>query len=733
MIRKSIAHETITLLFTDIVDSTATQSRLAPDAADRFRVAHFSLLRGAITVHGGEEVKNLGDGVMAAFTSPSAGLAAAVAMQQAVDLENRRVDDQIGLRVGLSTGEVHREEDDYFGAPVIEAARLCARCEGGQILCSALVKALGGRRATQSFSSVGELPLKGLPEPVPTLEVHWEPLPIQALVDGASEDGPDQDVLERGRASFRRKAWGEAHKQLSAADQTTPLEPEDLARLATAAYLLGYDDECTDTWARAHRELVSRGDPEGAVRCAFWLAFGLIVNGAMAPAEGWLARAGRLLEDGGHDCVEQGYLLLPGALGTMFGGDPATACTMAAQAAEIGERYGDANVLALARLVQGSCMAMLGEVAAGFVLLDEVMVAVTSDEVSPILAGLAYCALIANCNECFDVRRAREWTAALSRWCACQPDLVAYRGQCLVHRSEIQQMHGEWPDARAEAQRACERLGDPPGAALGMALHQRAELHRLSGELAEAEESYRQASEWGHEPQPGLALLRLAQGQPDAAAASLRLILGEPGDPQTRARLLAAHVEILLVAGDVPGARADADELSGMASAIGAPLLAAVADHATGAVLLAEDDPRLALATLRRAGSVWRALEAPYETARSRVLIAEACRALGDEDTAAMELGAARRVFEQLGAAPDVTRVDELLWAATSTPTVGGLTPREVEVLALIACGKTNREIAAALIISEHTVARHVQNIFAKLDVTTRAAAGAFAHQHGLA
>jgi DNA-binding CsgD family transcriptional regulator len=711
------ALETVSVLFADLTDTTsASVARLAQV------IAH----------GGGEQAKSRGDRIMAVFHSASAALGSAVAMQQAVEEENRRTGAEIRLRVGLSAGEVRRDGDDYAGGPVTEASGLCDRSQGGQILCAALVKAMAGGRATQAFSLLGELQLDGLSEAVATIEVHWEPLPAAEAVPSRVGE-PMEERLATCRELFRRKAWGDAFAALVEADREAPLEPEDLERLATAAYLLGLDDACDDAWSRAYQELVRRGGVERAARCAFWLAFGLLIRGEMAPAGGWLAKAGRLLEVGHDDCVERGYLMIPDAMGSMFGGDPAAGHAAATQAAEIGRRTGDANLLALSWLVQGSCLAMLGDAPSGLALLDEVMVAVTSDEVSPILAGLAYCAVISACQGCYDVRRAREWTAALSRWCACQPDLVTYRGQCLVHRSEILQLQGAWPDARAEAQRACERLSDPPGALLGFAMYQRGELHRLSGEYPEAEEAFRQASKWGHEPQPGLALLRLAQGQVDAAAAALSRVLDEVGDPPTKGRLLSAQVEIRLASGDVAGARAAAEELGAIAGAVAAPLFGAVSDYVTGAVLLAEGDARNALAALRRAGAAWREVNAPYEVARVRVLVALACRLLGDEDGAVMGLEAARHTFEELGAAPDLARVAALASPQTApSPPVGGLTGREIEVLALVARGKTNRDIAGQLFISEHTVARHVQNIFTKLGLSSRSAATAFAFEHRL-
>ena len=347
------------------------------------------------------------------------------------------------------------------------------------------------------------------------------------------------------------------------------------------------------------------------------------------------------------------------------------------------------------------------------------------------VAGAVYCSVIEACQEVFDLKRAQQWTSALTHWCDTQPDLVPFSGQCLVHRAEIMQFHGAWTDAIDAARRAGERLLSRPQPAVGSAFYRQAELHRLRGEFAPAEASYQQASRWGREPQPGLALLRLAQGQLDAANTAIRRVLDAAQGRVARTRLLPAFVEIMVAAGDVRAARGAADELSTVADGLDAPLLRALAADAQGRAQLAEGDPRAALVTLRRGWAAWQELAVPYEAARVRVVIGLACRELGDDEAAEMELDAACWVFDDLGAATDLARTRALSRTAAAKA-AGGLTARELEVLRLVATGKTNRSVAADLFLSEKTVARHVHNIFTKLELSNRAAATAYAYEHDL-
>ena len=537
--------------------------------------------------------------------------------------------------------------------------------------------------------------------------------------------------LERGREAYAAEAWLDAYGSLSAADTADPLGPLDLELLATSAYMLGRESEYLALLERAHRAHLDCGRPLGALRCAFWIGVSLASRGEIGRASGWLGRAQRLLGECEGDRVEHGYLLLPVVFEHEASGDLEAAAATAREAAAIGERFGDPDLIALAAHEHGHLQIRLGRVKQGLRLLDETMVAVTAGELSPIVSGIVYCGVILACQDAYEVRRAQEWTAALSGWCERQPDLGAFSGRCLTHRAELMQLHGAWLEALEEARRAeerCARAENP--AAAGEACYRRGEIHRVLGDLVVAEEAYREASRLGREPQPGLALLRLAQGKLDAAAAAIRRALAETVERGRRAKLLPAYVEIMLAAGDLAAARDASSELTSLAASHEQGALGAMAAQMRGTVELGEGDAEAALVSLRRAGEGWALLEAPYEAARVRELVGLACRALGDEDTAALELDAARVAYARLGARPDLTRIGSLARAVRRE--AGGLTARELEVLRLVAAGKTNKAIAAALVLSERTVDRHVSNIFAKLRVSSRAAATASAYEHGL-
>jgi len=542
----------------------------------------------------------------------------------------------------------------------------------------------------------------------------------------------DLATLQRGRKSFEQHAWSDSHRLLTAADRDPGLEPDDLERAATAAYLLGRDDESEAFRARAHQAFVSRGDHEGAARSAGWLAFGLLQRGAVAPASGWLARAACILDEAELDCVVRGYLLIPSAIQCIVQGDAAGGHAAFSQAAEIASRFDDPDLASLARHGRGRALIRLGHVAEGIALLDEAMVAVIAGDVAPILAGDIYCSVLEACQETFDLRRAYEWTTSLAQWCASQPDLVRYRGECLLYRAEVMQLRGNWDQAAQDAHDACGLLTSGAGRPMaGAAFYRLGEIHRLRGEFTKAEAAYTGANERGRKPYPGLALLRLAQGQISAAAVSIRGVLVDTRAPAARARVLAAAVEILLAANDHDNARAATRELTDIASRIGGSLLHATSAHAAGALLLAQGDIAGASASLRQAWEIWRDLEMPYEEAQTCRLLAAVCEQRGDQDGRRLELETARRLFTQLSAEPCLARIAKPSARATRQA-VGSLSEREMQVLRLLAAGRTNRAIASELFISEKTVARHVSNIFDKLDVSSRTGATAWAFQHNL-
>jgi DNA-binding NarL/FixJ family response regulator len=539
--------------------------------------------------------------------------------------------------------------------------------------------------------------------------------------------------LERGREAFTRWAWLRSYEALAVADQIAPLAPADLERLGRSAYMIGRDDDYVAAFERAHQAYLEIEDARAAVRCGFWIGHNLVFRGEAARAAGWFARAQRLLEQEPADCVEWGYVLVPRMLEHEFTGEFDRVLAVAAEIAQIGGRFADRDLVAFGLMSQGHALIRLGQRAAGVRLVDETMVAATTGELSPIVAGIVYCYTISFCREVYELGRAREWTAALTRWCDQQPEMMAHKGLCLVHRAELMTLAGAWEEARDEVNRVGQLFTD--GAlnrlAQGGAAYCEGEVNRLRGDFRAAEAAYRRASGLGREPQPGLALLRLAQGNLEAAGAAIRRAVTETVRPLERAALLPAYVEIVVALGDLEAATVACQELEQIAEDQSAEALGAMAALARGRVALASGNAAEALIALRRAVSAWQAMDALHEASRARVMVGLACRSMGDGDTAGMEFDSARAVFQALGAKPALAWLESLVNGAPSSPMLG-LTGREVEVLRLIATGKRNREIARELVVSEHTVARHVQNIFAKLGVSSRTAASAFAFENDL-
>ena len=532
--------------------------------------------------------------------------------------------------------------------------------------------------------------------------------------------------LQSGLDCLQKRLWAEADQHLTEAQQSVELDASVLEQLAIARLLIGRQEASEECWISAHETYGREGDRRGASRCAFWLGLGLILRGETARGGGWLGQAHEALA-GEEECAEHGLLMIPEGLHAMASGMPAEAEQAFVRARELGERLGAPEVVALGQLGLGQCLVRQGRAAEGLAVLDRVMVGVEAAAISPVLTGIAYCAVIEECQRVFDVARAREWTSALSRWLGSQPELVAYRGHCMVYRAEVVQRHGDWPAAVDEAEGARDRLAEPPGhPATGLALYRLGELHRLRGEFEEAEAAYTEANRWGRSPQPGLAELRFAQGDLDGSVATLHRLLDEAAESANRYELLGAAVKILIAAGDLDRARQAASELTALAAAFGAPFLQAHAEYCRGRIALAEDEPAAAVDALRACLGAWLEFQAPYEEALARIALATAYQSLGDDSSARLEMGTARALLEGLGAGPDLARLDG---ADPSPDSRADLSLRELQVLRLVATGATNRAIADALYISVRTVDRHVSNLYTKLGVSTRAAATAAAYE----
>jgi DNA-binding NarL/FixJ family response regulator len=534
---------------------------------------------------------------------------------------------------------------------------------------------------------------------------------------------------DRARDAVRRESWAEAYEELRALDPAR-MEPRDLEALADAAWWLSRSDESIAARQRAYAGYMAAGEDPRAAWCAGRLCLEHFLRGEPALAAGWLMRAQRLLRDQ-PERVEHGYLAMVESNLARARGETDEAVARAERATEVGLRFGDPDLAAMGIHLQGLALIDAGRVAEGMALLDEAMTSVVAGELGTFYTGVVYCNVIAACLEVSDVGRLGEWNEAARQWCESLPSDAPFPAICRVNRAEAASLRGAWPEAEAEASRASRELGFNPRVA-ARAFYETGEVRRRVGNLAGAEDAFARAHELGVQPQPGLALLRLAQGRPDAALQALRVAVAhEPAGRPRRARLLAAQVEVALAAGELDVARQASRELDEIAGRLGMPALDAPPATSGGALRLAGGDLPRALERLRAALATWQELRLPYQTAQARLLYGAALRRAGSEEDALLELRAALAAFERLGAGGDAAKAAALLGEREELPR--GLTTREAEVLRLVAAGKTNREIAAALLISEHTVARHLQNIFAKLDVSSRSAATAFAFEHGLA
>lgn len=535
----------------------------------------------------------------------------------------------------------------------------------------------------------------------------------------------------RARETFERGDWLAAFEAWTSHDLAT-LACDDLDELATAAFLLGRRRVTVDALQRAFTLHVESGQTAAAVRTAFRLCMTFDTSGEQTVGAGWSARARRMLADLDEDVVERGYVTYLQMHQRLAVGDFAGAASLAEAVVDIGRRHADPDLTAIGLASKGRLLLYAGQVPEGLAHFDEAMVGVAAGEVSPIFAGSVFCVMIEGCQEVSDLGRASAWTTALSRWCTTQPGLVAFTGQCAVHRGQIMRLHGKFALAVEEFDAAIERyVAAGTVEAAGLALAERGDVLQVLGDLDGAESSYDRAAEHGYEAQPGLALLWLAKGRITTAVAVIRRVLAEAGDPVHRCRVLPAAVEVLLAGGPdgLAEARTSAAELEAIAATFGCDALTAMAAHSRGRVELADGDASGALPYLRKATSLWAGMDAVHEVARVRVDVGQALRMMGDTESAERELSRARRTLRDLGAVLAAESVGRML-RPEGPP--DGLTAREVEVLRLVSAGHSNAQIAADLVLSEKTVARHLSNIFTKLDVGSRTAAAAYAFEHHL-
>lgn len=538
-------------------------------------------------------------------------------------------------------------------------------------------------------------------------------------------------TLRTARQAYALRAWADATEMFLAADADAPLAPEDLEALVWAAAVAARDQAMLDALERLYAHYEAVGDHEQCARTAFWSGLRNMMIGEVSRGSGWLQRAGAHAEKTGPDCVQRGYLLLPKVLMHRGRGALEDAVGIADEAIAIGQAAGEHDLVALAGGLKGGVLFRLGRIEEGYGPIDETMLLATGGRLSPVVTGIVYCEIVSACCRVQEMVRAREWTEVLNDWCRRNPQARAFNGVCQVHRAEVLQLEGNWTEAYAEAERAGEGLqGTTEQTAMATAAYRRGEIHRLRGTFGEAEAEYRRADEIGIDPQPGLSLLRLAEGRTDDAAAMICRVIDRTEDMPKRAALLPAGIEILTAAGALDAAADLCAEMTRIADVFGTEILARVADQCRGILALARGDHGPALAVLDRARRYWSTFGAPYLDARLRLDIARLHLALGDRDSAETELEAAERLLLSLGAGPDLDRLRALRGQAAAGG-AAGLTGREREVLARMAEGRTNRRIAEELGLSPKTVNRHVENIFNKLGVASRAAAVARALRSG--
>lgn len=539
------------------------------------------------------------------------------------------------------------------------------------------------------------------------------------------------EAIQAARDAYERGAWADATQLFLRADAEADLPIDDLEALVWAAGISAQDRVMLGALERVYAYHSANGNHEECARAAFWCGLRNMQIGEVGLGAGWVQRAAKHAEQTSPDSVQRGYLLLPQVHMHRGKGAYETAIEIADRAIAIGESGGDPDLIAMAGSIKGGILFRLGRIGEGYVPIDEAMLLANSRRLSPVVTGAVYCEIVASCCRVLEMVRAREWTAILTEWCRRNPQAKAFNGVCQVHRAEVLQLEGNWREAFAEAESAGHGLsGTTEQTAMANAAYRRGEILRLRGEFEKSDAEYRLAGEIGIDPQPGLALLRLAQERRKEAVAAIRRALETASDLSRKTALLPAGIEIFIACGDLDQAERLCGELSDIAELFGTEILARVADQGHGSLALARGEFARAVAVQTRALRYWSEFGAPYLVARLRVDIARACAELGDSEAAKRDLDAAEKLFQDLGAAPDLARVHEIRTGSKATG-ADNLTARERQVLSLVAGGSTNREIAEELGLSPKTVNRHVENILGKLRVSSRAAAVAKALASG--
>ena len=652
---------TVTFLFTDVEGSTRRWDE-HPDAMRAAMATHDRVVRQKIETNGGTIFTTAGDEFCAAFSSPLSAIDAAIETQIMLGEQDWGEVGPLLVRMAMHSGNADERDGDYFGPPLNRCARLLSTGYGGQILVSSATAQLTSDELPEGVDLVdlGPHVLRDLERPEHVFQIakggltrDFSPLKSQTPVADAA------DLLADGRQAHAAQNWQSAYEALTGAEAEIELDAEDLQRMAEAAWWTGRSDEGVSIREKAYGAYVREGKKEAAALIALALAESYKHRLAGAVAKAWLARAKGLLE-GAEDSEALGHLLRwESVVAFESDGDTARGLALSDRVIELGRRLNDRNIEALGLQDKGRFLVATGQVEEGMMLVDEAMVAAVGGELDAETTGRSYCNMLSVCGQAADYERAGEWSDAAQSWCENHSD-SAYPGVCRIFRAELKWLRGSWQDAVADLDKAVDELDGYPDI-VGAALYQRGEIDLRSGRLAEAAEHFGVAHEYGFTPLPGLALLRLEEGDAEGAEELMRPALDSGMGPLDRARMLPAWIDVQLARGHVVEAQAALDELEEAAELCGSVAMRAAAAQRRAAIATDDQTPAEAAKLAQAAVRGWTELKMPYETAQARVVLAKAQSAIGNDAAARLELTSARSTLEKLGATVAVERVDALL------------------------------------------------------------------------